>query len=164
MANIRSAFDISAVGTIITFTQVNGGGSHIITEFSDEGTPFDSPDVDASTNKKNLNGTMISSRTPSVYPFSVTVIPGSADDDFLWSCFHAALIQPGSAITPADRLLWNCTLKVPNINESGRNTGTRTFTFTNCRIKSGPTGPSASAEGRLSSRTYTWEAEGLTRS
>ena len=163
MPNTKSAFDISAVGSSITFSQVNGRGYHTITEFSDEGTPFDSPDVDASTNKKNLNGTMISSRTPSVYPFSVTVIPGSADDDFLWSCLHAALIQPG-AITQAEKLLWNCTLKIPNINASGRNTGTRTFTFTNCRIKNGPTGPSTSAEGRLSSRTYTWEAEGLTKS
>lgn len=162
MAKTKSAFDISAVGSSITFSQVNGGGHHTITEFSDEGTPFDSPDVDASTNKKNLNGTMISSRTPSVYPFSVTVIPGSADDDFLWSCLHAALIQPG-AIIRADRLRWNCTLTVPNINESGRNTGTRKFSFTNCRIKSGPTGPSTSAEGRLASRTYTWEAEGLTK-
>lgn len=160
MANITQAFDISAVGTIIRFS---GGFSAEITNFSDEGTPFDAPDVDASTNRKNLNGTMISSRTPSVYPFSVTVIPGSPEDDKLWAFLQKSLIQPGG-IAAATDLYCDCTIKVPNINESGRNTGSRTFTYSNCRIKSGPTGPSTSAEGRLSARTYTFEAESLTKS
>lgn len=153
------AMDISAVGTVITFS---GGIDCIITEFSDEGTPFDAPDVDASTNRKNLNGTMISSRTPSVYPFSVTVIPGSEADDKLWSLLQKSLIQPG-AVTSVPQLLVNCTIKTPNINSSGRNTGSRTFSYGNCRIKTGPTGPSSSAEGRLAARTYSFEAESLSK-
>ena len=160
MANITQAFDISAVGTVIQFSR---GLSVTITEFSDEGTPFDAPDVDASTNKKNLNGTMISSRTPSVYPFSVTVIPGSAADDARWAFLQTSLIQPGG-VTSVPQLLCDCTIKVPDINASGRNTGSRSYTYSNCRIKSGPTGPSSSAEGRLSARTYTFEAEKLSRS
>lgn len=153
------AMDISAVGTIITFS---GAINCTITEFSDEGTPFDAPDVDASTNRKNLNGTMISSRTPSVYPFSVTVIPGSEADDKLWSLLQKSLIQPGS-VTQVSSLLCDCTIKTPNINESGRNTGSRTFSYGNCRIKTGPTGPSSSAEGRLAARTYSFEAESLSK-
>lgn len=153
------AMDISAVGTVIVFS---GGLNCTITEFSDEGTPFDAPDVDASTNRKNLNGTMISSRTPSVYPFSVTVIPGSVEDDILWAHLQKSLIQPG-AVTSVPQLLSDCTIKTPDINASGRNTGTRTFVYRNCRIKSGPTGPSTSAEGRLAARTYSFEAESLSK-
>lgn len=153
------AMDISAVGTVITFS---GGIDCIITEFSDEGTPFDAPDVDASTNRKNLNGTMISSRTPSVYPFSVTVIPGCEADDKLWSLLQKSLIQPG-AVTSVPQLLCDCTISTPIIDGSGRDTGSRTFSYSNCRIKSGPTGPSSSSEGRLAARTYSFEAESLSR-
>lgn len=151
------AMDISAVGTVIVFSR---GLDCTITEFSDEGTPFDAPDVDASTNRKNLNGTMISSRTPSVYPFSVTVIPGSEADDKLWAFLQKSLIQPGK-VTSVPQLLCDCTIRTPDINASGRNTGSRTFSYSNCRIKSGPTGPASSVEGRLSARTYSFEAEGL---
>jgi len=160
MADITQAFDISAVGTIISFSR---GLTCDITNFADEGTPFDAPDVDASTNRKNLNGTMISSRTPSVYPFSVTVIPGSPEDDKLWAFLQKSLIQPGG-VASIPQLLCDCTIKVPDINASGRRTGSRSYTYSNCRIKSGPTGPSTSAEGRLSARTYTFEAESLKRS
>ena len=160
MANITQAFDISAVGAIIQFSR---GLNVTITNFADEGTPFDAPDVDASTNRKNLNGTMISSRTPSVYPFSVTVIPGSPEDDQLWAFLQKSLIQPGN-LAGIPSLLCDCTIKVPDINSSGRNTGSRSFTYSNCRIKSGPTGPSTSAEGRMSARTYTFEAESLSKS
>lgn len=165
MANITTAFDISAVGTIISILPTDGGKACIITNFSDEGTPFDAPDVDASTNRKNLNGTMISSRTPSVYPMSITVIPGSYEDDYLWAALQKSLIQPGEAgVTEVKKLYYNITVKTPNINESGRGTGTRSFTWANARIKSGPTGPSTSAEGRLAARTYTFEAESLLKS
>lgn len=165
MANIETGFDISAVGTIIDISPSSGGKGCTITNFSDEGTPFDAPDVDASTNKKNLNGTMISSRTPSVYPVSVTVIPGSYEDDYLWAALQKSLIQPGEAgVTEVDKLYYNITIKIPNINESGRKTGTRTFTWANARVKNGPTGPSASSEGRLAARTYTFEAESLLKS
>ena len=159
MADITQAFDISAVGTIISFSR---GLTCDISNFSDEGTPFDAPDVDASTNRKNLNGTMISSRTPSVYPFSVTAIPGSPEDDNLWAFLQKSLIQPGG-VTAISELLCDCTIKIPNINESGGKGGSRSYTYSNCRIKSGPTGPSTSAEGRLSARTYTFEAESLKR-
>ena len=41
------------------------------------------------------------------------------------------------------------------------NGGARSYTYTNARIKSGPTGPTSSAEGRMGARTYTFEAEGF---
>lgn len=150
------AKDISTVGAKIVFS---GGLSCTITEFSDEGTPFDAPDVDASTNAKNLNGEMISSRTPSVYPFSVTVIPGTAADAKLTAFFKKSLLQPGG-IAAIRNLYCNCVVTFPEVYGSD-NAGARSYTYTNCRAKSGPTGPGSSAEGRQSARTFTFEAEGV---
>ena len=161
--------DISAVGAFVRITFKGDGNDRgwSITEFSDEGTPFECPDVDLSTNQKNLNGQMISSRTPSVYTVSVTVIPNSADDIFLTRHAQEAALQPGN-ITPIDKLIVeSIELGIPDINQSrastltGRNSysGYAIFKWMNGRMKNAPTGPSTSAEGRLASRTFTFEME-----
>ena len=161
--------DISAVGAFVRITFKGDGNNRgwSITEFSDEGTPFECPDVDLSTNQKNLNGQMISSRTPSVYTVSVTVIPNSADDIFLTRHAQEAALQPGN-ITPVDKLIVeSIELGIPDINQSrastlaGRNSysGYAIFKWMNGRMKNAPTGPSTSAEGRLASRTFTFEME-----
>lgn len=158
------AKDISAVGARVIFS---GGFNLTVSEFSDEGTPFDAPDVDVSTNAKNLNGQMISSRTPSVYPFSITVIPGTMADYKLHAWLRESSIQPGNNAASTAKYC-NCTIVIPTPVSRGSDTGdasdsvtSEKFTYTNCRIKSGPTGPSTSAEGRLAARTYTFEAEGF---
>jgi len=156
------AKDISTVGAKVVFS---GGLNVTISEFSDEGTPFDAPDVDASTNAKNLNGEMISSRTPSVYPFSVTVIPGTLADQKLTEFLRKSLIQPSNAKSSVGDLYCNCVITMPAIFESssgsGTVSGTRTYAYSRCRIKSGPTGPSSSADGRQAARTFTFEAESV---
>lgn len=161
--------DISAVGAFVRITFKGDGNNRgwSITEFSDEGTPFECPDVDLSTNQKNLNGQMISSRTPSVYTVSVTVIPNSADDIFLTRHAQEAALQPGN-ITPIDKLIVeSIELGIPDINQSRASTladrnsysGYAIFKWMNGRMKNSPTGPSTSAEGRLASRTFTFEME-----
>lgn len=161
------AKDISAVGSKIVIKC--NGDQLVIDEFSDEGTPFDAPDVDVSTNAKNLNGEMISSRTPSVYPFSVTVIPGSLADEKLRHLLMQSAIQPGNN-TPGDVYYCEVTVTIPRVTQAGGMVSTsdggvvgisNEVTYSRCRIKSGPTGPSTSAEGRLAARTYTFEAEGM---
>ena len=149
------AKDISTVGARLVFS---GGLSLTVSEFSDEGTPFDGADVDASTNAKNLNGEMISSRTPSVYPFSVAVIPGTVADQKLTQFFKKSLLQPGG-IAEIGSLYCNCVITIPEIY-GGDSSAARSYTYTNCRAKSGPTGPSSSADGRQAARTFTFEAEG----
>lgn len=144
-------FDISAVNSSIEFT---GGLKTTINQFSDEGTPFEAPDIEVSENAKNLNGEMISSRKPSVYILSVTVIPMSDNDKDLQNFLQKSAIFPGNYTDIKD--LWcNCTVTIPGQNGEG----TRTYNYYNGRIKSGPTGPSTSAEGRMASRTYTFEFE-----
>ena len=151
--------DISAVGSKVVISPASGSPI-VITEFSDEGTPFDAGDIDVSTNAKNLNGQMISSRTPSVYPVSVTVIPGSDADAMLQQLLQKASIMPGG-ITPISELKINSiVLSIPAVDQSGAGAvAARSYRWTNGRIKSGPTGPSTSAEGRQSARTYSFEME-----
>ena len=153
--------DISAVGSKIYIKMARGDRSLEITEFSEEGTPFECPDVDVSTNAKNLNGQMISSRTPSTYSISITVIPNSDADAWLTKRMSEAALQPGNVVPIEDLIVDTIQLTIPNINASaeGNNVNGRTFTWANGRMKSGPTGPSTSAEGRLAARTFVFEME-----
>lgn len=149
--------DISAVGARAEVAY----GKHVIsvTQFSDEGTPFECPDVDLSDNKKNLNGQMISSRTPSVYTVSLTVIPGSLEDAELTKLAQKSALMPGSVSPIKDIAVTYIKLFLPEINESSESVGKRVFLWRNGRMKSGPTGPSTSAEGRMAARTFTFELE-----
>ena len=150
--------DISTVGATIDIT-FNDNKRKIITQFSDEGTPFECPDGNVSTNAKNLNGQMISSRTPSIYPVSITVVPGSEEDMFLQRRLADASIQPGNVKSIAELEVSSLIVSIPAINESGEGSHAIDYTFKNGRLNSGPMGPSTSAEGRMSARTYTFEFE-----
>lgn len=150
--------DISTVGASVEIE--SGLGTIRITQFSDEGTPFECPDVDLSDNRKNLNGQMISSRTPSVYSVSVTVIPGSEEDLELSRLAQKAALMPGSVSRISDLVIERISLMLPGINGSGEGVaGERVFVWTHGRMKTAPTGPSSSAEGRMAARTYTFEME-----
>ena len=50
-------------------------------------------------------------------------------------------------------------MSIPAINESGDGSSAINYTFKKGRLKGGPMGPSTSAEGRMSARTYTFEFE-----
>ena len=150
--------DISTVGAKIDI-KFKDNKQKTITQFSDEGTPFECPDIDVSTNAKNLNGQMVSSRTPSVYPVSITVIPGSEEDMFLQRRLAEAAIQPGNVTSIAELAISSLIVSVPAIDESGEGSHAIDYTFTNGRLKGGSMGPSSSAEGRMSARTYTFEFE-----
>ena len=110
-----------------------------------------------------MNGTMISSRTPSVVPVAITVIPGSVSDKKLNAIFSEQTLSP----TTKERKVayYDGTLTIPSIVQAGSNSGQgevagkRIYKFKAGRPKSYPGGPSTSAEGRLSSRTYTFEFE-----
>ena len=151
--------DISTVGAEVRI-KFRDGNSIVINQFSDEGTPFECPDVDLSENKKNLNGEMISSRAPTIYPVSVTVIPGSDNDKELIREAHKAALIKGSVSRINQIAIEQITIFVPNIDGSGETSATgRTYAFKNGRFKTSPTGPSTSAEGRMAARTYTFEME-----
>ena len=152
--------DISAVGSSIQFS---GGLNLVVTQFSDEGTPFDSPDVDLSENGKNLNGEMISSRKPSVLTLNISVIPGSDDDRKLKSFARKNLLAKGNVETISSLKIDQAVLTIPAQNESAEGSPSRRMicTFINGRMKTGSMGFSSSSEGRLSSGNYSFEFENI---
>lgn len=164
------AMDISAVGYKVVFTG-GGIGTLTVSEFSEEGTPFETIDADLSDNRKNLNGEMISSRSPTVYQFAITVIPGSYADAKLRKAAALAAIQPGNnAQSDAGKLYFSSVVvtapRVVTLGESGYEGGSasddaREVEYTHVRMKSAPTGPTTSAEGRLQPMRYVFEAEGF---
>lgn len=155
-------FDISAAGAWAEI-KFDDGDDIIVKQFSDEGTPFESPNITLSTNAKNLQGSMISSRTPSVVPVSITVVPGSVEDYLLQRNVQYALLQPGGVQSISKLAVKSLTLHVPAINGSKDITTSadngNTYTWVNGRMVEAPTGPSSSAEGRMSARTYSFEFE-----
>lgn len=166
--------DISAVGYKVIF-KGGGIGELEVSEFSEEGTPFESIDADLSDNRKTFYGEMVSSRTPSVYQFAITVIPGSIADAKLRRAAALAAIQPGNNTESDAAKLYFTTVQViapmvirvkgsaaPSQYTGGSpNEDSRSVVYTNVRIKSAPTGPTTSAEGRLQPMRYVFEAEGF---
>lgn len=150
-------FDISAVGAEVVIK--TGSGEIRITHFSDEGTPFEAPDADFSNNQKNMNGDMISSRSPSVFPVSVTVIPNTEEDVQLTRFAQKNALQPHNNVGISSIEVLSIQLIVPALGGPGSDAADIKYTWTNGRLKSGPTGPSTSAEGRLAARTFTFEME-----
>lgn len=154
-------FDISAAGASAVIEFADGTIVNV-RQFSDEGTPFESPNVTLSTNNRSFQGTMISSRTPSVIPVSITVVPGSKEDYQLQRKAQAAILQPGSVTSIADLVVKSFTLHVPSIDGSvdiTSSSAVNTYTWLNGRMSEAPTGPSTSSEGRMSPRTYSFEFE-----
>lgn len=149
-------FDVSAAGAKVRVEC--GSNSCNITEFYDEGTPFETNEVEVTGSGITLNGQLVLWRKPVAYVVTLTVIPGSQDDVWLAQRLDDAHIRPGKVID-VDRLKAKLTIWVPQINASGRQGKTVVTSYTNGRILSGPTGPSASAEGKLAAKTYSFVFE-----
>jgi hypothetical protein len=155
--------DISTVGTKFTLTI---GGEKIVEDakdFSDEGTPFSiATKTQFTDSKKNMNGNMISSRTPSIIEATLSVIPDGYSDLKIRSKLQSAVLSPNKAAEVRSILVDELKFVIPANNESGHNVGNGiTITLTNGRIKEGNIGISASSEGRKEAQEYTFEFEDI---
>lgn len=154
------AFDISFTGASIVISQ----GRLLkttITEFSDEDTPLECSEIEVTGNAITLNGQLVLWRKPSAYMVSVTVIPRSENDLILSKMLYEARVCPARA-TAVSELWSNMTIKCPRINESGNTKSVDTYSFSNGRILSGPTGPASNSEGKMSPRKYIFVFQDLT--
>lgn len=157
--------DVSATGCSITVK--TGARRATITRFSDEGTPFEFNEIEVTGSALSLNGELILWAKPVAYAASVTVIPGTREDEQLRKMLEDAHVRRNGSSTKAvsasdcnATLVFTCpgieTFKSDGATAGGNK---KTYTYSNGRIVSGPTAPSASAEGKLSSRTYTFVFE-----
>lgn len=140
MAASFKMLDVSFAGATVTVAGIH------ITDFMDDANPVEFQDTEVSTVGVNCNGSMIRNAKPNAIMMSVTVIPGSASDFALYNLWRQYRVQGG----------WNGTWETPLNASVTTGNGRITRNFTDGTMVSGPAGPSASGEGKMSGRTYTF--------
>lgn len=132
--------DVSFAGSTVT---ING---HTIVDFMDDQNPVEFQDVEVSSVGVNCNGSMIRNAKPNVVMMSVTVIPGSGDDTFLYNMWKTYRVQGN----------YNSAWENPLTASVVTGSGAITRAYSNGTMVNGPGGPSSNGEGKMSGRTYTF--------
>ena len=117
----------------------------------DDANPVEFPDTEVSTVGVNCNGNMIRNAKPNVVMMSVTVIPCTDDDKFLYDLWRQYRVQDG--VNNAAR--WEKPISA-RINVQGLNKKKSSWSFRDGTMVSGPGGPSSNGEGKMQGRTYTF--------
>lgn len=115
-----------------------------ITQFADDADPFDFPDVAIAEGAMGLNGDLIVWSTPNPIQVTISVIPGSPDDNNLNVLYEAN--RAGRGKSPSRDII-----TLAGIYAAGD-----TVTCARGRIINGRTGMSVASAGRLKTSTYTF--------
>lgn len=137
--------DVSFAGSIITVAGIK------ISNFMDDANPVEFPDVEVSGYGINCNGVMIRWAKPNAVIMSVTVIPGSMEDAKLYRLWNQYRVQDGNY-----NAQWGSSLDASISIGNTQMAGKRSYSFSGGTMISGPGGPTASSEGKMSGRTYTF--------
>lgn len=116
----------------------------LLKQFSDEEDSIDIAEAAVGGAILDLNGRVISWSSANVVTVRISLVPESLDDSLMGVIYNAN--RASSLVAPASDII-NLVVRYPNGNIR---------TFTEGRIISGPGGPTAKAEGRLASNTYTF--------
>lgn len=145
MAGLSSnnLIDVSFAGSVVTVAGIT------INNFMDDANPVEFPDVEVSGVGVNCNGIMIRHAKPNVVIMSVTVIPGSQEDHKLYDLWMSYRVQNG--INNAG--VWEKSLTGSVSTKGNRSSN---YSFSGGTMVSGPGGPSANGEGKMTGRTYTF--------
>ena len=125
--------------------------NHKLEDFMDDANPVEFPDTEVSTVGVNCNGNMIRNAKPNVVMMSVTVIPCTDDDKFLYDLWRQYRVQDG--VNNAAR--WEKPIAA-RISVQGLNKSKSSWSFRDATMVSGPGGPSSNGEGKMQGRTYTF--------
>lgn len=137
--------DVSFAGSGVTIAGIP------IRNFMDDANPLEFPDSEVTSFGVNCNGVMVRHAKPSAVIMSVTVIPGSDEDDKLYKLWISYRVQDGK--NKADVWAKGLTASVSVGNTQMKR---RSYSFSGGTMISGPGGPSAGAEGKMRGRTYTF--------
>lgn len=155
MANgVSSAelYDVSFAGATVQLQVPDG--SRTITNFMDDANPIEFPDVEVSGAGANLNGQMIRHAKPNLITCSMTVMPKSPDENFLYNTWMKYRVQ--NAENKGDYWEQPCTLIVNLSSGASNKGGKRKWILGGGTMLSGPGGPASTAEGKMQGRTYTF--------
>ena len=145
-ANSAVLHDVSFAGSTITIAGIT------IQNFMDDANPIELQDVEVSSVGVNLNGCIIRNAKPNIIMMSVTVIPGSEEDSRLYDLWRKYRVQNG--VNNASTV-WSQSLTASIACANGLLKKSN-YRFGGGTMVSGPPGPSASAEGKMQGRTYTF--------
>lgn len=136
--------DVSFAGSTITVA------GRTISQFMDDANPVEFPDMEVTNIGMNFNGKMIRNAKAAACMMSLTVIPSSPDDVFLHGLLMKYHVQDGKN----NAAQWETSLTA-SISVGG-NRAKKTWSFSGGTFVSGPGGPSASGDGKMQGRTYTF--------
>ena len=144
--------DVSATGAKVVIS--NGIGTLVHSDFADDQAPIDTEPVEATRYGTSLNGDLIVWSSPQVMVVRLSVVPNSDADVKLTTMLYRSKVKP-SDTRPigANANIDSLSIYIPN--------GNRTYTFRTGRLVSGPLAPSATNEGRLQGRQFTFVFEQL---
>ena len=132
--------DVSFAGSTVTVA------GHQITDFMDDANPVEFQDVEVSGVGVNCNGSMIRYAKPNVIMMSVTVIPGSGDDNFLYDLWSRYRVKGEYDSQWGEHLTASVDIQNGGLSRS----------YSDGTMVSGPGGPSSNGEGKMTGRTYTF--------
>ena len=140
--------DISGNGTeIIVKGSKTFPSGFSVTQFADDGDPFDLPDMTIGDTGMGINGDLVSWSTPTPIEFSLTVVPNGDDDKNLSILFEANRAGKGKKSAKD-------TITITGIYPDGKK-----VTLTNGVIISGAPSNSVSSAGRMKSKAYAFRFE-----
>ena len=146
--------DISYAGAKIYLWTRTGKKVGPITEFSDEGSPVEIPDIDIADGNMNLNGILVTWTKAQAAEFSLTLIPNSQSEKILATWLSAHAIGGRGAIPEA--FIDQLQLIIPaNVNVSGTSSkNSLIYTFKNGRMRRGAPATGTNSEGKMNAKTY----------
>ena len=152
--------DVSMAGASIV---INAAGlkSEPITDFADDGTPIEIPNLEVAGGNMNLNGLLVTWTKPAPVNISFTLIPGSVSESRL-RAFLASVHIGGKGDTVSNALISTLVLTYPTYfsnNGSTNRKNAKTVTFSNGRLLSGPPAVGSNNDGKASSTTWNFMFE-----
>lgn len=141
--------DISGFGLQINIVaSVTFPTGFIVTQFADDGDPFDLPSIQIADKAMGLNGDLITWSKASPLLVTINVIPGSDDDKNLSIVFDANRVGRG-------RKPVRDSITMTGIYPNGN-----TITLTAGKITDGMFGNAVASAGRLKTKAYMFAFEG----
>lgn len=142
--------DISATGiSLLVKADKTFPNGFTVTQFADDADPFDLPSLEIAATAMNVNGELVTWSSPQPINPTLSVIPGSEDDNNLATLFEANRAAAGKT---AARDIITIVATYPDGS---------TVTLSNGKMTSGFPGKSIASAGRMKSKAYSFMFQDL---
>lgn len=139
--------DISVFGGVVTLLAIPTYPVAIpLTEFADDTDPFDLPELEIAQTAMGNNGDMLTWSTAKVIQITLGIIPGGIDDEILAVLLENNRVGKGKLLTTRDKITLTC------LYPDGK-----FINLVDGKLVKGSPASSAGSNGRLKSKTYTFE-------